>query len=340
MGGASLLWRAVRRSKRLVSPAAATGPPFLPPLCETEGHAALKDVIVHPLRVDKTAEGRPIFRTGLQGRDGRFHPEGAFLRCGVRHPIFPNAHPPPVVAGAGHVEQAIFCGPLFHHFGHFLLESLSRLSNRPPDATGCLPWTEETGRERPGFRSWQRDILDLLGLPGQRMATTVPIEVRHLTVPAPGLIVRHAFTEAHDAFLSVVRWRPEAGRRVWLSRRNVPGAARPAFHALEPILAAAGWRVIVPEDLPVRIQLAELAKAEQVAGEEGSALHALLLLDRAAGLRVDIFPRPAGPDMPELNDNYHTIAERKGFDQRVHARHGSNDAGPESLRAWCLERLA
>ena len=340
MGGPGLLRRAVRRSRRLVSPAGATGPPFVPPLCATEGHAALADTIVHPMRVGKTAEGRPIFCTGLQGRDGRFHPEGAFVRCGVRHPIFHNAHPAPVASAAAHVDEAVYCGPLFDHFGHFLLESLARLSNRPPDAPGVLLWAADAGGGGAGFRPWQREILDLLGLPAQRIATRVPFEVRRLTVPAPGFVVRHAFTAAHAAFLSVMPWRPEPGRRVWLSRRKVPGAARPAFHALEPALAAAGWRVIVPEDLPVRDQLAELAQAEQVAGEMGSALHALVLLDGAAGLRVDIFPRPPGPGMPELNDNYRAIAERKGFDQRVHVVEEATTARPETLRSWCVERLA
>ena len=69
-----------------------------------------------------------------------------------------------------------------------------------------------------------------------------------------------------------------------------------------------------------------LASAERLAGEEGSALHSLVLMPDMEALELDVFPRKQ-----EMAQTYWTIAERKGFTQRSH------DLGPPK-RIWGRNR--
>lgn len=79
--------------------------------------------------------------------------------------------------------------------------------------------------------------------------------------------------------------------------------------AVEDILARAGWRIVHPELLSFREQVAIFASSATVAGIEGSALHTAIfckqMLARLIVLRRD-----------DPNANYDTIATTTGIDQR------------------------
>ena len=72
-----------------------------------------------------------------------------------------------------------------------------------------------------------------------------------------------------------------------------------------------------PEELSVREQMAHIASAERIAGEQGSALHSIILLEKPKDLRVDFFIRDPSETDGLYNRNYDTIAERKGIFQRA-----------------------
>lgn len=173
-------------------------------------------------------------------------------------------------------EPCIYGGYFFHQFGHFLLESLAR--TWAVEEIGNLPFVWATGG--PPDR-WQAEILSLLGLSEPQLFPRGPTRFRRLVVPEPGFRIQGQFHPRHARFLGRFAvpdgWRT-AGR-VWLSRAGAPRDRRSRGEAaLEEKLSATGWRIVRPEALSVRDQLDLLCRAEIVAGLEGSAFHAAILL--------------------------------------------------------------
>jgi hypothetical protein len=79
-----------------------------------------------------------------------------------------------------------------------------------------------------------------------------------------------------------------------------------------------GWTILHPEGLSFSEQIAALASAERIAGEQGSAFHSILFLKEASRLRVDLFLNdPEGGRSPR-DRHYDLIAAATGVDQRMH----------------------
>ena len=114
-----------------------------------------------------------------------------------------------------------------------------------------------------------------------------------LHVPDIGYRYDDRFHPEHAAFLGRYEGPAQVpGHRLWLSRSKT--GATSATSTLQPTerrLAYAGWTVAHPETLSMRQQLDHLARAEIVAGEEGSAFHSLILLKNVASKRFHIFRR-------------------------------------------------
>jgi capsular polysaccharide biosynthesis protein len=165
-----------------------------------------------------------------------------------------------------------------------------------------------------GVSPWQTELLDLAGW------GDVPFEVveddnlaaERLLVPGRGIVVNGwAWPEAVDV------WRRMAiaaggrdeldphGDRVFLTRSSFNRARRAAGRptrtseehdtAIEAAFAGAGFRVVTPEDLPVREQLSLASRASVLAGAAGSALH--LSAFAPAGVRVVELGDTRSPDV-------------------------------------------
>lgn len=227
---------------------------------------------------------------------GRLNP-----RITVRDVPFPEGR-------AKRVRKAYFAGHLARHFGHFILEGLSRLHAFPRFADHTIIWT---GPRK--IADWQRAAFDLL-IPGaEHLVLRSKIKCARLVIAEPGFEIGGDFARAHAAFLG--RYVPgpmRAGRRVWLSRGrldDVGGVEDEPW--IESILAERGWDIVSPEKLPLLDQLETIGSAEIVAGVVGSAFHSVMLLrDCPASLRLLARGGGAGP-------NYHMIAARRGLDQRI-----------------------
>jgi len=218
-------------------------------------------------------------------------------------------------------RPVIFAGHLSQHFGHFLLESLSRLwfTVRQPDLP--VVWACRAEPPAPSLAGWQREILDALGIANEVLLLTEPTRFAGVHVPQPGYRVQDHFAPQQAAFLAVHPARPrDPSLHLWLSRAALD-AGFGSVHAarLDRQLAEHGWTVIAPEQLPVREQLDLLARAARVAGEEGSAFHLLALLEDVSGLEVDIIYRDPTRPADRQNGNYQTIAQARGLQQRLHA---------------------
>jgi hypothetical protein len=226
----------------------------------------------------------------------------------------------------------IYGGYFFNHFGHFLLESLARAW--VVEEVGCLPFVWASG-DPP--TPWQSEIFSLLGVTSSHRFPRRPTLFRRLVIADPGYRIQTFFHPRQAHFLG--RWDEgvdgERRHRVWLSRTGVsdPRRRHPGEDILQNALAASGWRIAHPERMSIDEQLRTITSASVVAGIEGSAFHAAVLLKRPPSPFV-VLRRGTSP-------NYRTIADRKGiieFDlygaRRVHDGHDRKDLRLSQPRRW------
>jgi hypothetical protein len=216
-------------------------------------------------------------------------------------------------------DEGIYCGVLYNHYGHFLLESIARLWFAGEHPTAPLIWAGAS-RWPAGttLKPWQQEMLDILGVTNPRIVATEPTQVGRLYVPDIGYRYDDWFHPQHAAFLAAYEGPPqEESVRVWLSRSRIAKHVRDLnASALERRLEAAGWTVSHPETQSVREQLDTMARAAVVAGEEGSAFHTLMLLTDVRGKAFHIMRR-LGPE----HRNMHTVGDARDVSQTFHTLH-------------------
>ncbi|MBT9289578.1 glycosyltransferase family 61 protein [Prosthecodimorpha staleyi] len=207
----------------------------------------------------------------------------------------------------------LFAGILFNHYGHFLLEGLTRLwalRRAAPDRT--ILWLRHHGRP---MRSWHGQIFALFGIDQARFRFVEgATRIDRLEVPESGWISpTHSAPEYFDAIRLRCGTPVTPGRKVWLSRsRLADNQGRILGEAeLEAVLRRRGWDIVHPETLSVAEQIDRLDGAEHIAGFEGSAFHTLLFMDVPGRVQIFARRRPA-------SRHFGIIAEQKGFAQALH----------------------
>lgn len=216
------------------------------------------------------------------------------------------------------LEKAIFAGPLFAAYGHFLLESLARLWAAPSYSDDPIVSSVQPADPASALLPWMQEILAILGLSNPIKLINQPIAVRNLIVPAPGYEIQYRFGHTHSEFLARVPWAPEIGNKLWLSRAGVEEQYGTGRNELEDALISDGWKIIKPETMSINAQMEAFACAERIAGEQGSALHSLILMQPAKGLRIDVFARDPRLEGHFVNANQETICLRRRIDYRFH----------------------
>jgi hypothetical protein len=221
----------------------------------------------------------------------------------------------PVVTDSA-APGAIYAGPLYFHFGHFLLESLARswYTRRHPDLP--LVWAGQHDWQTVQLRPWQTEILDILEIRNPTGIAADPTRFPVLHVPDIGYRYDDRFHPEHAEFLARYRGPDQArGSRLWVSRSKIGSDARNLnSEATERRLADAGWTIAYPELLTVREQLDHLCRAEVVAGEEGSAFHTAMLLRDVSSKRFRVFRRHGAE-----HGNMRTVGDARGLDQTFYS---------------------
>lgn len=220
----------------------------------------------------------------------------------------------PVVADP--VPEAIYAGPLYFHFGHFLLESLARAwyAQRHPDVP--FVWAGQHTWQGIELTPWQTEILGILGITNPTRIVADPAQFDLLHVPDIGYRYDDRFHPEHAEFLARHVGPAQApGHRLWISRGKIASDARDLnSEPIERRLAEAGWTVAHPETLSVGEQLDALSRAEVVAGEEGSAFHALILLRDVTATKLHVLRRHG-----REHGNMHTIGDARQIDQTFYS---------------------
>lgn len=208
---------------------------------------------------------------------------------------------------------ALYLGPLFDAFGHFLVETTARL------------WALDTpeGRAadhvvvsfRPGpMPEFARAAFDALGLGDRLLLADRPTGFDAVVVPeaayALGGGAHPAFKAGCEALgrrlagAADVSGLPPAGVPVYLTRGRLdPWATTTAVvgeRQIEAALAAAGVAIVAPETLPLAAQAALARRAPRLAGIDGSALHLALFAEDPLDLSV-VCRRPVPRPFPAID---------------------------------------
>ena len=236
--------------------------------------------------------------------------------------------------------EAIYLGPLYFHYGHFLLESLARAWYARAHPGVPLVWAGQYNWQRQELQPWQRDILEALGLTVPTIIAD-PTRFERLHVPDIGYRYDDWLHPEHAEFLACYQGPAQVpGHRLWLSRSKVGSNVRDYNSApAERRLVRAGWTVVHPESLSIRQQLDHLARAEVVAGEEGSAFHTLVLLQDITAKKFLMLRRHGREhgsmhsigDVRHVNQSFHTLKRERVLQARGRVVYKINPNASEIL---------
>jgi hypothetical protein len=179
-------------------------------------------------------------------------------------------------------EPGVFMygGVLMHQFGHFLVDSMPNLRALRDSPDLPVLWHRDPFAPPDHWPSWIDELLRLLGLGQHRhVHILAPVTVGRVILPDSGRPTNYGIHPWLVRAMAVCHCtRARAGNRVWLSRRGAdPGRRIGGEDQVEAVLAARGWMIVRPEDLPVADQADIFATAAVVSGCIGSAFHAVLL---------------------------------------------------------------
>ena len=225
----------------------------------------------------------------------------------------------------------LFGGYLFRHYGHFLIETLSRLYA----LRQCAGLPIIFSSTHADIASWQWDVFKLLGLRNPILMLTRPAVVNQLMLAAPGFALPDSVTPEQIEALGVMPAPRLTDKKIWLSRSSNRGGGLINERELEPHLRALGWEIVHPQFLPIRKQVALIASSARVAGLDGSAFHTALLAREIRG-RLTIFCLRSTSARA-----YIQIARMKGFAQEEIPLAGKVSflAGQEAERFYRLDDM-
>lgn len=220
--------------------------------------------------------------------------------------------------------MAAYGGIIFNHYGHFLLESLSRywyLKNFSGDIFFHYPYISSPGVHNFNERllSWQKEVLSSLFVDISRLhIITQTVQFSKLIVPSPGFVLREwcekQQTDALKIFGEKIKTSTlslsniQSYDKLWLSRSSLTYGLIAGEKEFEKALEKENFLIVKPEKLSVTEQIKLYHQAKLICGFIGSAFHTLILADDIKA-KVFHFKRING----NINNNYKFIVEAKGI---------------------------
>ena len=189
------------------------------------------------------------------------------------------------------VEEVVYLGWLFDHFGHFLMQSLARtwfLTAVSPSVRVVFDPPNKARRQPTG---WVLRMLEAFGVPPERiLVLDAPTRLHRLIIPEPlfeprGIAHDHV-VRAHEAMArpyQAVAKRLAADstpseQPVYLSRRLLPPSQRTIVgeEELEEVLRANGFRIAHTETMTFEEQVRLVNEHMDIFSNAGSAAHNVL----------------------------------------------------------------
>jgi capsular polysaccharide biosynthesis protein len=179
-------------------------------------------------------------------------------------------------------EPVLFGGHLMKHYGHFIIESMSRLWAR--DLFPNLPIVFTCPRKWRDPPAYGTDVLNALDLQQRTILVDEPTLFREVVCPWTAIEYRwKAFAVADEPHTAVARALDRSSRRIWhrpvyLTRSGLSDRLRrsEAEPELEAELSSRNFEIIRPEELSLAEQISIFEQAPLIVGTVGSALHTAL----------------------------------------------------------------
>lgn len=176
-------------------------------------------------------------------------------------------------------EDVIFGGTLIGHFGHFMLECLSRLwyvLQQPELHAKILFITTEHG----GYKPWFEDFFRLMGIDKDRIIyVDKPIQCRSITVPEQAYH-SNRFTKEFFVPYQVIKSRvtPAAPKKLYLTRLGFEFKKHGNVHCFneqyfEDFFAKHGFEIVSMEKLSFDEQVSLIMGADEIAAIMGTLTH-------------------------------------------------------------------
>lgn len=186
-------------------------------------------------------------------------------------------------------KNAVYGGMLFRHFGHFLIESTTRLW-WPLREQFDGPIIFQTVGHRSDMPPFAERFFTLLGIRDRVILTgTRGYSFNKIMVPERSLAIRKYWHPLfHEPFRHIggrveQSWRPlshcENGDALYLSRTQYQFRRSIGEKRLERLFRDNGFTIAHPETIPLEEQIFLARRHRTIAGIQGSALHNMLFSD-------------------------------------------------------------
>lgn len=253
----------------------------------------------------KGEPNRSIQKSGVLDAQGAFVENSITWRNGSQI----NLEPPlPAAAEIADLPgRWIFAGPLFGHFGHFLVESICRiwaLDRLRGEVDGIL-WVPKFQNRPEHVMDTFRPLLQMLGvdIPCRNIADPTRVETLHVPQQGFGMFDMIEGAPEFRDFVNAHAGRdvaPKGAEKIYVSRSALPPARGSLLgeSLIEELLAAEGYEMFHPQKHSFEEQIAAYKAARYIVSVDGSPLHMAALVGDP-GQKIACIARRAG-DLDEI----------------------------------------
>ncbi|WP_439138653.1 glycosyltransferase family 61 protein, partial [Roseicyclus sp.] len=260
---------------------------------------------------------------GARRAAGMFDAQSRFLPYGHcwRYPGGPITVPPIPPEIDDKVERLqgrwLFGGLFYAHFGHFLVETTTRLWAAPQiaDLAGIVFYPKQRMTHEWRFIRGLVPFFAQCGLGHLKIrAPQSPVLIDEVMTPPPGfgmgemMAGRPEYRDwVRDALGRDVE--PLGAENIYVSRARLPSkrGAIMLETRLEELMAAAGYTIFHPQEIPLELQIAQWKAAKRIVGLDGSALHLAAML-AGPDTQVALINRGPSQNIDDYMRQFHHFA--------------------------------
>lgn len=218
------------------------------------------------------------------------------------------SYQPDIKDATVHVKKGIYGGIINPHYGHFLLETLSRSWYLITNSVDDIYFHGNNN-----LQGWQQELFEAMSIKNRIYFITEVTKFDQLIVPEPGVVLKTYFNKAQAEALTLIGQKIigsadlYSSKKFWISRSSLDTGRIAGESEFEQELQKEGFKVVHPEKLPLREQIQIFEGKNVIAGFTSSALHTMVFAQNQ-GAKILHFSRLAN-----INPNYEICVKAKQF---------------------------
>lgn len=243
-----------------------------------------RNAVILPLRPDEQL---------LFGRGGVVDEEGSYVALSAIEGRVQYAYP--FENPEFRDETVVYCGYLVNHWGHFLVEAVTRLwyfLEQDPGVDKYVFFLDEN--EHREIKANYREFLELLGIWEKLELINKPTAYREVIVPELGLYCRRGYTpkllKVYDTVARNVQAEPgwDCPQKIYFSRSKLQKGLlfETGYDTLDDFYGRNGYTILYPEQVPLRRMIHYIRNARVVASLSGSLPHNMLFANPGQKLEI------------------------------------------------------